>query len=282
MRIAKAKNLPPILYKYRYFDPDGYHLKIITDTALWFTSSREFNDPFDTTIPFRFKNVSTAQWTRWANDFMKRERPDLNKQERRRLIQQRKKVIFSNPRKWHERFNQQNIEDVQRKLGICCLSARRDDLLMWSHYSDSHKGFCVGIALSKLGDLQEKLAKPQNGRGEFLDLIKVNYKDEMPQIDFISAMLYDREDHNYFYTMMGTKYSAWEYEEEYRLVYWKHPNTALEMGQDAIVEVILGCQISAENQAAILSAIRSSNNHPEVFKAQKKDGRFALKLDLLM
>ena len=34
-------------------------------------------------------------------------------------------------------------EILADKLGILCLSERRDDILMWSHYASSHCGVCL-------------------------------------------------------------------------------------------------------------------------------------------
>jgi hypothetical protein len=36
-------------------------------------------------------------------------------------------------------------QDATQDLGVLCLSERWDSLLMWSHYSNSHKGFVIGL-----------------------------------------------------------------------------------------------------------------------------------------
>lgn len=37
----------------------------------------------------------------------------------------------------------------QDKRGVCCLSEEYDNPLLWSHYADQHKGFCVGYSLDR-------------------------------------------------------------------------------------------------------------------------------------
>lgn len=39
-----------------------------------------------------------------------------------------------------------SVEAIAAKMqhqGIACFSAKVDDLLMWSHYADGHRGFCL-------------------------------------------------------------------------------------------------------------------------------------------
>ena len=40
----QAKDISNILYKYRYFDNNEYHLRLIKNLELWFTSAKMFND----------------------------------------------------------------------------------------------------------------------------------------------------------------------------------------------------------------------------------------------
>jgi hypothetical protein len=46
-----------------------------------------------------------------------------------------------------ERLRQDMQNDVD-KVGILSLTERRDDLLMWSHYANSHRGLCLEFATS--------------------------------------------------------------------------------------------------------------------------------------
>ncbi|MEW8184698.1 MAG: DUF2971 domain-containing protein [Candidatus Thiodiazotropha endolucinida] len=37
----------------------------------------------------------------------------------------------------------------QNNRGVCCFSEEYDNPLLWSHYGDQHKGFCVGYSLNR-------------------------------------------------------------------------------------------------------------------------------------
>jgi hypothetical protein len=50
---------PEILYKYRTWynecDKFQYQKRILTDNELYLSSADQFNDPFDSALPFRYK-----------------------------------------------------------------------------------------------------------------------------------------------------------------------------------------------------------------------------------
>ena len=56
--------------------------------------------------------------------------------------------IYYSDKNISEHF-EQSISDIKDKLKICSLSKRNDDTLMWSHYSDSHKGVVLGIKVKR-------------------------------------------------------------------------------------------------------------------------------------
>ena len=39
-------------------------------------------------------------------------------------------------------------------LGVLCLSACDNSILMWSHYADEHKGFCIGFNNSLVASIE--------------------------------------------------------------------------------------------------------------------------------
>ena len=266
---------PAILYKYRFFDTSGYHLKVLEEAQLWFTSAREFNDPFDSSLSYQFDDKPQGIQEKWAQDFLKREFPHLNRQQRNSLARQRLREI--NKDSEHiEQFRQNSVEKNFNKFGICSLTPAKDDLLMWAHYSDYHRGFCVGIDTSRLLDLQNSLAKTES----VLSLEKVIYSDDIPIINFFQSMRSDPRvrDQNIL-TLLCTKSTHWCYEQEFRLIYWDHINTALTIGHDAIAEVVLGCRVRDEDKKKILAILDEKQCSAVVYKAEKHKSVFGLHLE---
>ncbi len=264
---------PAVLYKYRFFDTSGYYLKVLEEAQLWFTSAREFNDPFDSSLSFQFDDKPKGIQKEWIENVLKRQFPLLNRQERQSLTRQHLRGIKNDPG-YSERFIKKLVEDNYNSFGICSLTPAKDDLLMWAHYSDNHRGFCVGIDTSRLLELQLSLAT----EGPLLSLQKVIYSDEIPMINFFESMISDHRDQDTL-TLLCTKSTHWSYEQEFRLIYWDKVNTALTIGHDAIVEVVLGCRIRDEDKEKILSILEEKQCSAVVYKAEKHKSVFGLHLE---
>lgn len=90
--------------------------------------------------------------------------------------------------------------------GIYSLSKTPLEELLWAHYGDSHKGFCLGYDLDKLieFDLDDY---------RYFD---VTYSNRPQSIDF--STVYGEEPSQILRVMLGMKSKAWEYEKEVRIV----------------------------------------------------------------
>lgn len=175
------------LYKYRPFDLRS--LQLLEERAIWLSSLRKLNDPYEYTF-----NIEA----------------DMDFDE----------VAARNPAATRENYKALQ-EDLIGKLahdfdvgGVYCLSARNDIGLSWSHYADSHQGFCIGFAVREDNDLG-------NGR-----CYPVSYGD-VPTIGFREMFhaIESREERlamKVFSALALSKGSEWSYEEEQRLLYVDH------------------------------------------------------------
>ena len=145
-------------------------------------------------------------------------------------------------RKWLEGHTQEEAEGLavdwrdQYHTGlegyrICSFSDDVTHPLLWSHYSDSHRGFCLEFDAST--DI-------------FGHAMKVKYQTEYPFIDLTES----DHDKNLRLSVL-TKAKFWAYEREYRLVSMEpHEPRALIISDhvfhfpaDLLTGVIFGCQM---------------------------------------
>ncbi|GEM_PF-5841278 len=163
-------------YSFRSFS--GYSLKDIEDETISVAHPREFNDPLDTILVY------------WLNETIKNTKDD-----------------------WNLRFRLM-MKKVAEHIKIRCLIAgRKDDgsdmsveelnVLMWSHYADSHKGFCVRYEFE--GGLFDTTIHPKKDKLLFVD--KIRYSETIDIGDEPSIRMALLEKSNF-----------WEYEKEMRLV----------------------------------------------------------------
>ena len=151
MAAQKNSSFPRSLFKYQ--SPAGYSIQNLRDQFLWFSDPLLFNDPFDCAIGLiessirkGFAVADTATCIRLI------ERMNPGPDFLNMLVQRPEGDI----RTLAERCLIENL-DVFCKPGVCCFSEKVDDLLMWGHYADKHKGFCL-----ELSTVERQLKFPPN------------------------------------------------------------------------------------------------------------------------
>jgi hypothetical protein len=150
--------------------------------------------------------------------------------------------------------------EMAERFGLLCFSADWCDPLIWAHYSDQHKGLCLGF------DIPPEAEQPRTRK-----------------VDYISAPLAFPADlqalqNSIAEKMIFTKYHNWDYEHEVRT--W----TDLEeeffefCTELKLVEVIIGAQ-SPLPSMEILRALGAMADHVMVKKARAADDRFSMIAD---
>ncbi len=118
---------------YKYFSFDNYWIDNLKNGTIVFNSTYNFNDPLDSRwsldykyiLKSRFKDV--GQGTNFVNKFIN----DIGK---KRLITLYEEDLLY-------------LHDLYR---ISCFSETPCSNLMWGHYADKHKGFCLEYDVEKL------------------------------------------------------------------------------------------------------------------------------------
>ncbi|WP_162984577.1 DUF2971 domain-containing protein [Poseidonibacter antarcticus] len=252
----KIKN-ETLLYKYRDF---GEHTnQIIKLSELYFASPNFFNDPFDCNLQFRnINSYSSSEIKKFKKKVLqntKSIRQDLNKTKSN-------KIFISNLEK--------EIKSWKANSGILSLSLIPNNILMWSHYSNNHKGLCFGFK----GLKNQENSLPSEG-------IKVEYsKNE--DYELISVL---DEDYEKELTRLFTiKSKDWKYEKEYRFTRISL-NGSKEYGskkfyKKCLKEIIFGYKAEKTKIKNIINLCQSNGfEHVEFKKAKLVPGKFALDFD---
>lgn len=109
------ENMPTSVYKYRAVSK--YSLDNFEHDTIWLTHPEDFNDPFDSIIIEREVNYRDTLIARY-----------ITKEEVDRV---------------EEIFRRGYVERTQSTFTVASLSENNSSVLMWSHYSNDHKGFCI-------------------------------------------------------------------------------------------------------------------------------------------
>jgi len=98
------------------------------------------------------------------------------------------------------------LNAVREKTRICCFSRRCDNILMWSHYADKHKGLCIEFdTLYDSNDITWKKLK-----------LKVNYKNN--ELSKLNLGVDSHEGDKHLREVFAKKSVHWKYEKETRLI----------------------------------------------------------------
>lgn len=205
-------------YSFRSFSK--YSLDDIRNETVSLAHPREFNDPLDTLL------------VRWLESSIGRE--GLSDEKRAYLTLMKKvsehiklrcligKVFKDEDGQTHTR----EVEDL--------------NVLMWSHYADSHKGFCVEY------EFERELFEPKPGK--LLLIEKIDYKDQI-----------DLPDEPTMHTALFEKSNFWEYENEMRMCQFDTTISDKEYPvvecKKAIKAVYLGVKCSDKDQRDMEKAI---------------------------
>lgn len=193
----KNKNIPTSLFKYQGFVTE-HSLKNLENGLIHLRSPDEFNDPYDSSfainvneLGFKFPKINIE------NIKDKFSKNDLKLLEQ--LISGTKPISI---RKFNENWK-------QKTLKIACFSESNDNLLMWSHYANHHKGYCLEYNFNKLEnmDLLKRVISPIKYDNNLFNVTNFFTND-----DSIMRMLWG------FYPSL-IKSKDWEYEREWRLIF---------------------------------------------------------------
>ena len=128
------------LYKYQPFpakdlERQGWVREILVEHRLFFASRKCFNDPFDCVVPSLLETPGTVVKL-LAEEFVDGKFPSSSPDE---WLSKVSKLMSVQALKGLRQDVQKNVDEA----GIACFSKVRDDILMWAHYADKHRGFYV-------------------------------------------------------------------------------------------------------------------------------------------
>jgi hypothetical protein len=152
--------------------------------------------------------------------------------------------------------------------GVACFSKSCDNILMWAHYADNHRGYCIGLDAEVL---KQELGKDTRFTSDCEELRDVVYVDEIPRFRPTMADIEGGFIEPYYY-----KFRDWKYEQEIRLVCKNGANQWVALPADCISEVIIGARMDIECAKVLEGFVGASHPSPELYVAKKLDHTYSL------
>lgn len=237
-----------MLYKYSAWKNSHIQENIINN-IWWFNTPIDFNDPFDINPSF-----------------------DMDEKDKECLIKE-----LRIPKPIGDSLSVEQIlafirqgdrgKRYNSRYGIFCLSCKNDDILMWSHYGDQHKGICLGFDIPKEGmQLRDQSERNIIEDKDFaVKLLEMEYKSERPKFKYgkISNPMQMIE------KILRVKSEKWSYEKEKRIMIRAEQEEffpcELRYPPEYLTEVIIGANASIGDFLDITGFIEDNSLRVNVF-----------------
>jgi hypothetical protein len=249
--------LPNRLYKYEPFTAQS--LQNLKDQVIYFGSPRGFNDPYDCALTPRIKEPSDTEVERVRQHYLTdlTLTPKIQHDFQTMTIEDLRRVIQKIGRKsLHE-----DTEDFLSKRGVSCFSEVKDSLLMWSHYGDSCKGFCLEF---------------RTDREPFQKTKKVTYTAQMPQVDVVQILC--DGDQEQIGDLYCTKAEDWSYEREWRCIHGI-AGTPFIYHTDTLTGVFLGPDMPFSQLEIIAMILGGQNDTVQLWKGSRSTTKFLVEFE---
>lgn len=234
------------IYKHLGFDAELKVLNLFKKLQLKFTPPDNFNDPYDCMAEIKFDDVPTVH---------------------------------------HERLQKHFSDAIRANLAVTCFNNNPLNMLMWSHYAQSHQGFLVEF----------KIPHPTlEWVHEAFNFQPVTYQDEFPKFPLSMSdplkffkLEYSSEMMNFINNQYLVKAKDWEYEKEFRVLTHDYDrnnfNSLLkDIPSRYISSVILGAKLRGDdaNKAELLDAVSYFNKmyleNVKIYQAELKPNSFKI------
>ena len=255
-----SKKLRSSLFKYQSLT-SPHTIENLQKRQIWYSKPEKLNDPFDCATPYLINlNVTEAEWQFAQKQLLRWTRDSLSKAEAEEL-----KTRYFSEGKLNQKFRDDYHKIVlalidknprtYEKIGVVCLSEEPDNILMWSHYSNGHRGICLEFDTNYF---------PFN---DSLKVHRVQYKKNYPVIKLVS--LISRTLLNLMPLL--TKSIKWKYEKEWRLLH-EQGDTPLKYDAKALKAIYFGCAMSNKDIEKVVTLPATSA--PQLYRMKRSDREF--------
>lgn len=259
---------------FKYLDLSKAHnINSLLGGYLWFSDPSTFNDPFDCTTPFAYDLLSEDEdfCKKYYHDFSIYKFPNFSEDQRVQFVNDNVKFMLSkkNDKNYfeglHNEFGIQKQAEAIKEFGILSTCMVNENILLWSHYADQHKGVCLQFNTNSFLELLDTPALGEVKYSEF-PLVYPPFNHDLSEIN------------KSFRPIFLTKAPFWYYELEYRI--FLHPiEERRQYFQDSLEVIYLGMNASSENKKLIVNICEQSNGRIKLFQAKKAYLKFELEFE---
>lgn len=253
------------IYRYKYL-PDMIGIKgVVQNGTIKFSHPSAFNDPFDCMPSSKFGSFANlrecnpnlyAAWTAQSGSPAQRL---MGMEQSKRIL--REKIESG-----------ELLKRLLEQASVLSLSKIPDSILMWSHYSDFHRGAVVEFKIP----IDNRMISLNAGYRELIAL-DVDYTETRPTLEFSGAKADGAETLRQLFL---AKSHHWAYEQESRVIKRLGGSGIFEYNHEFLHSVIVGAKSNSyyEVRECVAAASVSIGRKVEIFKAEFDRSAYAIKI----
>jgi hypothetical protein len=265
----------PFFYKFSALNINS--LSALAEGKAWFSRLADFNDPFEGQFLIKRPDIELDKerlFQYMGNILPKNVLSEPVSEIIRRNYEQSpdgfkktiEQAVSTTYNKFHNAF--QNISAFCLASDIPNVDASHvSNVMMWSHYADGMKGFCIKFKpeylLSSLREMNEAN----------FNIAQVHYQDEMYNVDFFDLVDLSK---NVYTQAIHTKHTGWEYECECRII-TENPGI-YKYSHDAIDCIFIGSKMPLPHQKILIDICSVNIPNVNIFSVRTHASGYAVEL----
>ena len=158
---------------------------------------------------------------------------------------------------------------IDRQAGVLSFSKRKDNVPLWSHYANHHRGLCLEFNI-------KEWTKDKVQYHHHLDKVQYSISRQ-----FVTLSPEEQSTTETLKKIVFTKHNNWRYENEWRMIR-SFPNRCapyLEFPKPALTGVIFGLRIADNDRCAVEQIIRDTD-YPKLilYESREDHARFSVNI----
>lgn len=296
--LVTRRHQKEFFYKYM---PVGTAKAVLENSSLRWREPNQFNDPFDHQISYIFpytkdelaeelvKEIEELVYEREASfkeetslslmvQILRKSKDKIPKQEVLETLEKGVHETSDNLQAYQDKLNT-FINQELNKSRVLCVTEDNDNVVMWSHYADEHRGVCIRLHCIDELDNTLLLAKPINYESTFpiFPSVQEHVKYLTGESPFEMSDL--------VYKIPYYKHEHWSYENEWR-VHVPHNEPLNTDGFNDWAEnkrvfgaIYFGCRIDLSEASDLLRLVESTYPNMEVYQSKPSTKEFKLEFE---
>lgn len=253
-----------LFYKYRSLKDGNDKCFTITNLAnnqLYFDYPINFNDPFDSRVYCFYEGTK--------EEFYEKTEINIAKIDKK-IYEDRNGIIKIDYGKLFSEDGKKNLHgDLPYVFypKVCCFSEECNDILMWSHYADYHKGICLCFKSVKVNNEHCLPIGTPNSQFANIPFQRVIYHKNVPEP--INLLDEDEDMKIKMHEVLLEKLLFWNYEQEFRIILDQDSDKRLlseDMFEKGIIKyqkenlqgIIFGMKIKYENAELVYNTVKEN------------------------